>query len=127
MPLPMEANRALRPSRSHDCERGDQPCRAHGVDQSAAGHLPGQRNKSSRGQDQADIELRPLMRSQIDSNERTKTGLNVGEKKGEPVEAANAPRRRRRLCCRHRVLRWRRRRNSAVGAAVEPTAVQFQR
>ena len=76
-------------------EPRDQPRRAHGIDQRAAGHLTGQRDEAARGQDQADIELRPLMRGQIDRNERTKAGLDVREEEGEPVETARTCLRRR--------------------------------
>jgi hypothetical protein len=71
-----------------------------------------------------------LVRGEIDRHERTKAGLNVGEKKGEPVEATNAGARRDRLRGRRGLLRWRRwrkreRRKRTVGAAVEPTAGKF--
>jgi hypothetical protein len=63
---------------------------------------------------------------EIDRNERTKPGLDIGEKKVEPVEAARARRRGRRD---RGGRRWaaRRRRDIASGEAAEPTAVEFQR
>ena len=110
----------------HHGEHGNQSCRAYGIDQSSARHLTGQRDQASRGQDQADIELRPGMRGQVDGNEGTEPGLDVREEKGEPVKPARA-----RLRCRsagrgRRLLRRRRRRDAAIDAAIEPTAVKFQ-
>jgi hypothetical protein len=107
-------------------EHGDQPRRAHRIDQRAAGHLAGERHEPARGQNQPDIELGPSLRGQIDRDERTETGLDVGEKEGEPVEAARACPRRRIACCGRRLLRCRRRRKTPADATVEPTAVKFQ-
>jgi hypothetical protein len=107
-------------------EPRNQPRRAYGIDQSAAGHLASQGDKAARGQDQPDVKLRPLMRGQIDSNERTKTGLNVRKEEGEPVKTARACLRRRTRCRGRRLLQCRQRRKTGVGAAVEPTAVKFK-
>ena len=43
-----------------------------------------------RSTDQSDIDLRPFLRRQIDRNEWSKAGLDVGDKEDEPVEAALA-------------------------------------
>ena len=83
-------------------------------------------HEPARRQDQADIELRPLMRSQIDRNERTESGLDVREEEGEPVETARTCLRRRTRCRGRRLLQCRQRRETDVGAAVEPTAVKFK-
>jgi len=88
--------------------------------------LARERHEPARGQDQPDVELRPSMRGQIDRNERTEAGLDVGEEKGEPVEAARACARRRIACCGRRLLRYRRRRKTSADATVEPTAVKFK-
>jgi hypothetical protein len=74
----------------HDCDAGGKACRADCVDQRPAGHLTGQRHQATCGQDQADVDLRPGMRRQVDRDERTKAGLNVGKKEAEPVESARA-------------------------------------
>jgi hypothetical protein len=66
------------------------------------------------------------VRSQVNRHERTETGLDVGEEKGEPVKAARARARRRIVGCGRGVLRCRRRRKTRFGAAAEPTAVKFQ-
>jgi hypothetical protein len=66
------------------------------------------------------------VRGEIDRNEGTETGLDVGEEKGEPVKAARTSSRRRIACCGRRLLECRRRRKARIGAAVEPTAVKFQ-
>ena len=71
-------------NRSHR-EPRNQPRRTQRIDQRAAGHLAGQGDEPARGQDQADIELRPLMRREIDRNERAEPGLDVGEEEGEQV------------------------------------------
>ena len=67
-------NREARPERKrkrasadcHDRNRSDELRRTHGVDQRAAGHLRSQRNQSSGGEHKTDIELRPLVRGEID-------------------------------------------------------------
>jgi hypothetical protein len=105
---------------------GNQPRRADGIDQRTAGHLAGQGDQAARGQDQADIELRPLMRGQIDRDERTKAGLNVRKEEREPVKTARTRLRRRTRGCGRRLLPCHRRRNTDVGAAVEPTAVKLK-
>ncbi len=119
-----ECKRAQTDRRHSECR--NQPRRAYGIDQRAAGQLAGQGDKAARGQDQADIELRPLMGSQIDCNERTKTGLNVRKEEGEPVKTARTRPRRRTRCCGRRLLQCRQRRKTDVGAAVEPTAVKLK-
>jgi hypothetical protein len=107
-------------------EHGNQARRAHRINQRAPGHLAGERHQPTGRQNQPDIELRPRVRGQIDRNERTETGLDVGKEKGEPVKAARACPRRRIACCGRRLLRCRRRRKTFVDATVEPTAVKFQ-
>jgi hypothetical protein len=62
---------------------------------------------------------------EIDRDERTEPGLDIGEKKVEPVEAARARRRGRRPRGGRRLLA--RQRDTASGEAAEPTAVEFQR
>jgi hypothetical protein len=66
------------------------------------------------------------VRGQIDRDERTKTGLDVGKEKGEPVEAARTYPPRRIACRGQRLLRCRRRRKTSADATVEPTAVKLQ-
>jgi len=88
--------------------------------------LARERHEAARGQDQPDIELRPSVCGQIDRDERTEAGLDVGEKKGEPVETARACSRRRIAYCGRRLLRCRRRRKTTADATVEPTAVKFK-
>jgi hypothetical protein len=62
--------------------------------------LPEQANDTADRQHEADLDLRPLLRGQIDRNERTEAGLNVGEKEDEPVEATLAFARRLLLAAR---------------------------
>jgi hypothetical protein len=64
---------------------------------------------------------------EVDRDERTEPGLDIGEKKVEPVEAARARGRGRRGRGRRRQAARRRRRDIAPGEAAEPTAVEFQR
>jgi hypothetical protein len=66
------------------------------------------------------------MRGQIDSNERTKPGLNVRKEEGEPVKTARARLGPRTRGGGRRLLQCRQRRKTGVGAAVEPTAVKFK-
>jgi hypothetical protein len=52
--------------------------------------------------------------------------LDVGQEKGEEVEAARARTRRRLFGEGRRLLRCRRWRKTCLGVAAEPTAVKFQ-
>ena len=75
-----------------DGDAGDQPFRARGVDHGAARHLADQRDEAGRRKHEADVDLRPLLRREIDRHERTETGLHVGDEEDEPIEAAQAAR-----------------------------------
>jgi hypothetical protein len=88
--------------------------------------LTSERHQSAGGQNKADIELRPGVRSQINGDERTESGLEVVEEKREPVKAARARARRRIARCGRRLLECRRGRKTYLGAAAQPTAVKFQ-
>jgi hypothetical protein len=88
--------------------------------------LAGERHQSAGGQNKADVELGPGVRGQIDRDERTEAGLDVGEEKGEPVKPARARARRRIARCGRRLLECRRWRKTDLGAAAQPTAVKFQ-
>jgi hypothetical protein len=74
----------------HECDGGNEARRSHGIDQRAPRHLPCERDQSAHGQDKADVDLRPRMRREIDSDEGAETCLNVGHEKCEPVETAFA-------------------------------------
>jgi hypothetical protein len=52
--------------------------------------LPNQRDKARRRQNEPDIELGPSLRGEIDRDEGSKAGLYIGDKKDEPIEAAQA-------------------------------------
>src|SRR5262245_11351636 len=73
-----------------DCETGDQPLRARPIDQPSSRHLTKQRSQSAHGKNQADLNLSPFLRCQIDCDEGAKTGLHVGKKEYEPIKAARA-------------------------------------
>ena len=60
----------------------------------AARHLPEQRHHAADRQHEADVDLRPFLRRQIDRDERAEPGLHVGDEEDEPVEAAQAAARR---------------------------------
>ena len=66
-------------------------------DERTPGHLAGERHQAARSKDQADIELRPRMRGEVDGHKRAEAGLDIGEKEREPVEAALAGRQIRAL------------------------------
>ena len=111
-----------------DGDAGNKAFGSGGVNQPAAGHLPGQRDKPGYRQNQTDIGLCPFLCSQIDREERSKSGLDVGDAEDEPVETAKAALRRRgRHIARRRRLwhnrqlppvlaRWRFGRSSLRGA-----------
>jgi hypothetical protein len=96
---------------------------AHGIDQRSAWHLPRKRNQSAGSENKTDVELRPLVGGEINRDKRTKAGLDIGQKKSKPIEAATAGRSRVGRC-RQRLPRCRRR--SRVAAAAERTAVKLQ-
>ena len=73
-----------------------QPLGAGGIDDGAAGHLADQADDAADRQHEADLDLGPFLRRQIDRDERPEAGLHVGEKEDEPVEAALALARGRR-------------------------------
>jgi hypothetical protein len=56
--------------------------------------LSDQRNETGGGENETDIDLRPLLSGQKDRDERTKAGLNVGNEEDEPIEPAQAVARR---------------------------------
>jgi hypothetical protein len=64
--------------------------RAHHIDQGAARHLQGQRDKPANSEDETDIALGPGVRGQVDGDERPEPGLDVGKEEGEPIEPAQA-------------------------------------
>jgi hypothetical protein len=57
--------------------------------------LSDQGDETGGGEHKSDIDLRPFLRGEKDRDERPETGLHVGDKENEPVEAAQAARRRR--------------------------------
>jgi hypothetical protein len=74
----------------HDRNAREEFRRTHGIHQSAARHLRRQGNEAPRRENKADVELRPLMRGEIDRDEWLKAGLHVGEKESEPIQPASA-------------------------------------
>ena len=80
-----------------DRNPGDQPFGARRVDQRAARHLRDERHETGRGENKADIDLRPFLGGEEYRDEGAETGLHVGDEEDEPIEAAQAaPRRRQR-------------------------------
>src|SRR5262249_36611668 len=73
MPMPITASMAAR--------RLDDP---------AAGNLAHKPGDAADGKHEADIDLGPLLRRQVDGQERSEAGLQVGNEEGEPVEPAPA-------------------------------------
>ena len=70
------------------CDRNCSQCarRACGVNQRSPGNLHSKGNQSARCQHEPDVELRPVMRRQIDGDEWSEAGLYVCKKESEPVE-----------------------------------------
>ena len=67
-----------------------QPLGSHGIEQRAAGNLADQRHQAGDGEHEADIDLRPFLRRQIDRDEGAEAGLHVGHEEDEPIEPAQA-------------------------------------
>ena len=88
-------------------------------------HLTGEGDQPPRGKNQANVELRPVMRREIDCDKWPEAGLDVSQKKTEPIEAAGACVRQGAFTRRHR-HECECRRDSAFGLAVQPTASKFQ-
>jgi len=57
--------------------------------------LPDERNETRSRQDEPDVDLGPVLRSEINRDERPESGLYVGDEKNEPIEPAQAALRRR--------------------------------
>jgi hypothetical protein len=71
------------------------PLVAHRVDQNAGGELADQRRDGAEGEHEADVDLGPFVRRQIDGDERTEAGLHIRNKKVDEIErpvSAWAPR-----------------------------------
>jgi hypothetical protein len=68
-----------------DGDTGDETLRACRIDQRAARHLAEQCDQPGRRKHKADIELRPVLRGEIDGDERAEAGLHIGNKENEPV------------------------------------------
>jgi hypothetical protein len=106
-----------------DRNPGNQPFGARGVDQRAARHLRNQGHETGRGKHETNVDLRPFLRGEKNRDERSKTGLYVGDKKDEPIESAQAaPRRRKRRLDRIGSSR-RRRSGCACVVAAMPTVI----
>ena len=56
------------------------------------GIWPDQRDEARGREHQADVDLRPFLRGEIDRDERPEAGLHVGDEEDEPVEPAQAAR-----------------------------------
>jgi hypothetical protein len=52
--------------------------------------LSEERHDATHREYQADFDLGPLLGGQIDRDERTESGLDVGEKEDEPIKPAAA-------------------------------------
>ena len=71
-------------------QAGDKPLRTRGIHQCAARHLAHAARSAAGRQHQPDVDLGPFLRGEIDRDERTEAGLDVGDEEDEPVEPAKA-------------------------------------
>src|SRR5439155_17762943 len=71
-------------------QRGNAAFRSRGIDDGTSGHLQRQSGKAAGGENEADVDLRPSLRREIDGDERAESGLHVGDAECEPIEAAQA-------------------------------------
>jgi hypothetical protein len=81
-----------------DARHDDRSLRADGIQQFASRELTEQAGKTARGQDEADIFLRPFLVSQISGHIGTEPSQNTGEEKVDSIEAAETGIRRRWTC-----------------------------
>src|SRR5207248_1717080 len=73
-----------------DGETGDQSLGAGRIDDGASRHLTDQPDYAADRQHQADLGLGPLLRREVNRDERSESGLHICQKEDEPVEAARA-------------------------------------
>jgi hypothetical protein len=66
----------------------------------AASMIADQADDAADRQHQADLDLGPFLRGQVDGDEGAKAGLDVGEEEDEPVERTQALPRRLRFAAR---------------------------
>ena len=81
-----------------DGERGRALFGSRRIDSPSAGHLPHEAGNAADRQDEADVDLRPFLRRQVDRQEGAEAGLEIGDEEGEPIQSALA-RSRGRACC----------------------------
>ncbi len=73
-------------------ERGSRrpPLVGHGVHEGAGGHLARDTGDGAQGEGQADFDLGPFVRCEVNRNERAESGLDVGHEEVEEIERAPA-------------------------------------
>jgi len=81
---PERDHQRARADRDHR-KRGEAPFVPNGIDDGPAGHLECQGGEASGGENQADVDLRPLARREIDGEERAESRLHVGNAERKPV------------------------------------------
>ena len=79
-----------------DRNRGHEALRARRIDDRTARHLSEQADQAPDREHEADIDLGPRHRREIDRDERPETSLHIGDEEHEPVEAVLARLRRMR-------------------------------
>ena len=102
-----------------DGDAGNEAFGARGIDDGAARHLAQQRHDARRRLHKADIELRPALPGEVDRHERAETGLHVGDEEDEPIEPAQAARRRMQRWLAAFGCRLRRRQGFAVARVLQ--------
>ena len=84
----------VRPERQQQCCDNDADQRtargtslvARGIHQCAGGKLADQRDDGAEGEGEADLDLGPFVRRQIDRDERPEAGLHVGDEEIQQIE-----------------------------------------
>ena len=73
---------------SRDGDAGDPDrCRPRGINERAAGHLGDERNETSRGQDEADVDLCHFRVVKKTETNGPRAGLHIGDEEDEPIKA----------------------------------------
>ena len=105
-------------------DAANQTFRSGGIDKGSARHLADQGDDAGRRQNQADVDLRPFLRSEKDRDEWAEPGLYIGDEEDEPIEAAQAARRgrQRRLVAGAFLAARRRRRGGNPALPIRPDA-----
>ena len=83
--------RESRKTYGHQRESDDTTQGFRRIHQNPERNLTEQRDESADGQNKPDIQLGPFLVSEKDGDKRAESGLDIGDKKHQPIQALSAP------------------------------------